>query len=76
MKGIDMNPDSKKFSFNWSDFLGLGKNALLVGIAASLTYMGDNMDQIDMGTSGILVVPIVAILIDAAIKWSKDNTKE
>ena len=71
-----MNPDSNKLSFNWSDFLGLGKNALLVGIAASLTYMGDNMDQIDMGTSGILVVPIVAILIDAAIKWSKDNTKE
>lgn len=70
-----MNSDSKKFSFNWTDFLGLGRNALLVGVAASLTYMGDNMDQVDMGTSGILFVPIVAILIEAAIKWSKDNTK-
>ena len=71
-----MNPDSKKFSFNWGDFLSLGKNAALVGFAASLTYIGENMGELDMGTSGVLIVPIVAILIDAAIKWSKDNTKE
>ena len=71
-----MNPDSKKFSINWGEFLSLGKNAALVGVAASLTYIGENMGELDMGTSGVLIVPIVAILIDAAIKWSKDNTKE
>lgn len=70
-----MNPDSKKFSFNWSDFLSLGRNAILVGLAASLTYMGENIGDVDMGTSGVLMVPLVAVLIDAAVKWSKDNTK-
>tara|TARA_R110002020_G_scaffold103752_2_gene243077 strand:- start:870 stop:1097 length:228 start_codon:yes stop_codon:yes gene_type:complete len=75
VKGNDMNPDSKKFSFNWSDFLSLGRNAILVGLAASLTYMGENIGDVDMGTSGVLMVPLVAVLIDAAVKWSKDNTK-
>jgi hypothetical protein len=70
-----MNSDSKKCSFNCGDFLSLGKNAILVGCAASLTYVGDNMDDIDMGKSGIMIVPIVAIVIEAIIKWTKDNRK-
>tara|TARA_B100001778_G_C18603210_1_gene638363 strand:- start:3050 stop:3262 length:213 start_codon:yes stop_codon:yes gene_type:complete len=67
---------SKKFSLNWADMLKIGKNAALVGGAAALTYIAGNLDQIDLGTLGALVVPIVAVGLDTAIKWLKDNKDE
>jgi membrane protein DedA with SNARE-associated domain len=67
--------DSKKFQLNKSDVSALGKNALLVGAAASLTYAIENLDTLDLGTMGILFVPIVAVVLETAIKWIKDNTK-
>jgi hypothetical protein len=70
-----MNSDSKKFSFNWADFISLGRNAILVGAAASLAYMGENIGELDFGTSSALMVPIIAIIIEAGVKWAKDNTK-
>ena len=67
--------DSKKFQLNQSDVSALGKNALLIGAAASLTYAVENLDTLDLGTMGILFVPIVAVALEPAIKWLKDNTK-
>ena len=67
--------DSKKFQLNKSDVSALGKNALLIGAAASLTYAVENLDTLDLGTMGILFVPIVAVALETAIKWIKDNTK-
>ena len=66
---------SKKFTLNVSDFTSLGKNALLVGGAAALTYVGANLGNIDLGSMGLLFVPIIAVGIDTAVKWMKDNTK-
>jgi hypothetical protein len=67
--------DSKAFEFNKNDFLSLAKNALLVGLAAVLTYVGQNLSHIDLGAGTALVVPVVTIMIDSAVKWVKDNTK-
>ena len=67
---------SKKFTLNWADVSKIGKNALLVGGAAALTYVAGNLDQIDLGTLGALVVPIVAVGLDTAIKWITDNKDE
>jgi len=67
---------SKKFTLNVADLLKIGKNALLVGSAAALTYVAGNLDQIDLGTIGALLVPIVAVGLDTAIKWIKDNKDE
>ncbi len=67
---------SKKFTLNWADISKIGKNALLVGGAAALTYVAGSLDQIDLGTLGALVVPIVAVGLDTAIKWLKDNKNE
>lgn len=67
---------SKKFTLNWIDIRGIGKNALLVGAAAALTYVAGNLDQIDFGTVGALFVPVIAVGIDTAIKWLKDNKDE
>jgi hypothetical protein len=68
--------DSKKFKLNTKDAWVLAKNALLVGGAAALTFVGENLSNIDFGTTGVLFVPVVAVALDTLIKWMKDNTKK
>lgn len=68
--------DSKSFSLNTSDLVNLGKNALLVGLAAMLTYVGENVSNVDLGTAGIMLVPVVSVAIDTLVKWIKNNAKE
>jgi hypothetical protein len=67
---------SKKYAFNVEDMVKLGKNALLVGSAASLTYLGSNLSEVDLGSMGLMVVPTISVSIESAIKWLKDGTKE
>lgn len=67
---------SKSFALNTNDLVKVGKNALLVGLAAVLTYVGENMTKVDLGTAGVMLVPVVAVVIDSLVKWVKDNTKE
>jgi hypothetical protein len=55
---------SKAFSLNAFDFKKVGINGLLVGLAATLTYVGTHV---------IEVIPIVTILLDAAVKWANSN---
>ena len=66
---------SKKFSLNWSDWSGVFKNACLVGGAAALAYVGQNLTDLDLGSMGMLLIPIIVVGIDTAIKWMKDNTE-
>lgn len=66
---------SKPFTMDMNDVVSIGKNALLVGIAAVLTYVGENLANVDLGTFGPLVVPVVAVVINTVVKWAKDNTK-
>ena len=67
---------SKIFKLNMADVIKIGKNALLVGSAAALTYIAGNLESIDLGAVGALFVPIVAVGLDTAIKWLKDNKDE
>ena len=66
---------SKRFTLNGADVVKLLKNAGLVGGAAALTYIANNIGHLDLGTTMGLVVPIVAVALDSAIKWLKDGTK-
>jgi hypothetical protein len=66
---------SKSYQFDMNDLLSVGKNAMLVGLAAVLTYVGENLTKIDLGSMSALVVPIVVIVINTVVKWAKDNTK-
>ncbi len=66
---------SKRFTLNGADVVKLLKNAGLVGVAAALTYIANNIGQLDLGATMGLVVPIVAVALDSAIKWLKDGTK-
>jgi len=72
----DKLADSKAFSLNTTDLLNLGKNALLVGVAAMLTYAGENITSVDLGPTGVMIVPVVAVGIDTLVKWIKNNVKE
>jgi hypothetical protein len=66
---------SKAFSFNKTDLVNVLKNAALVGLAAVLTYFGENLTKFDLGPMWIMLVPVVSTLIDSAVKWVNDNTK-
>lgn len=65
---------SQAYSVDSKDLVTIGKNALLVGVSAILTYLGDNLANLDLGNASALLVPVVAVLINSAIKWIKDTT--
>jgi len=68
--------DSKSFSLNKNDVIVLVKNAGLMALAAGLTFLGENVSQIDLGIYGPVVVPLVAVASDTAVKWAKNNVTE
>ena len=67
---------SKSFALDVSDIVVLFKNALLVAVAAFLTAIVNNIGQLDLGSYTPLVVPMVTVILDTIIKWTKDNTKD
>jgi len=69
-----MNENSPAGKLNGADVATLFKNAGFVALAAGLTYVGDNMGGLDLGTAAVVVVPIISILLDSAVKWARDNT--
>jgi hypothetical protein len=72
---VEANMGSRSFSLNTTDLISVGKNALLVGLAAVLTYVGENIAKIDLGAASALVVPVVVVLMNTVVKWAKDNSK-
>lgn len=66
---------SPKYALDKSDVLSLVKNAVLVGLAAVLTYVGENLASLDLGSTGVMLVPVVSVVIDAVVKWAKGNVK-
>ena len=71
-----MMENSRAFSINVNDFKRIGWNGLLVGLAAALTYFGANIAALDLGSTGVIIVPIATILLNAAVSWAKNNHVE
>jgi len=71
-----MMENSRAFSINVNDFKRIGWNGLLVGLAAALTYFGANIADLDLGSTGVIIVPIATILLNAAVSWAKNNHVE
>ncbi len=67
---------SKSFALDVNDLVNVGKNALLVGLAAVLTYVGENITSVDLGSASALVVPVVVVLVNTMVNWVKDHTKK
>lgn len=68
--------NSPSFTLNLSDAVTIGKNALLVALAAGLTYIGENLTDLDLGNTGVMLVPVVAVVINTLVKWAKNNVPE
>jgi hypothetical protein len=67
---------SANYSLDKKDALNLVKNAVLVGVAAILTYIGENLTSLDLGANGVLLVPVVSIVIDSVVKWARGNVTQ
>lgn len=67
---------SKSYVLDVNDLINVGKNALLVGVAALLTYVGENVAKIDLGSMSALVVPVVVVVVNTLVNWIKDHTKK
>jgi hypothetical protein len=64
---------SQRYSLNVNDLVNLGKNALLVGAGSILTYVLENINTIDWGSTGVLLVPFVTLVLDGVVKWLKGS---
>ena len=65
--------DSPAFSLNVADVIDITKNTALVALAAGLTYLGENLGDLDLGNMGVMLVPIAAVVINTIVKWAKNN---
>lgn len=69
----DKTENSPAFTLNVTDVVNIGKNAALVAIAAGLTYVGENLGDMDLGATGVMLVPVVTVVINTLVKWAKNN---
>jgi len=65
--------NSPAFSLNITDIIEITKNTALVALAAGLTYLGENLGNLDLGNMGVMFVPIAAVVINTVVKWAKNN---
>lgn len=66
---------SGSFKLDMADLKKLGKNAVLVGVAASAAYASTNITSLDMGAMTAFIVPVITLVLQAVLTWAKDNTK-
>jgi ABC-type uncharacterized transport system permease subunit len=78
MKRFKMSKEtnSPSFSLNVADVVEITKNTALVALAAGLTYLGENIADLDLGNVGVMLVPIAAVVINTVVKWAKNNVPE
>lgn len=72
----DSKSNSPAFSLNSVDVVSIAKNAALVAIAAGLTYLGENISDMDLGNAGVMIVPFATVIINTLVKWAKNNVTE
>jgi len=72
----DSKSNSPAFSLNSIDVVSIAKNAALVAVAAGLTYLGENISDMDLGNAGVMIVPFATVIINTLVKWAKNNVTE
>jgi len=72
----DGKSNSPAFSLNSVDVVSIAKNAALVAVAAGLTYLGENISDMDLGNAGVMIVPFATVVINTMVKWAKNNVTE
>lgn len=67
---------SSEFQLNTRDLVNLAKNAALIGGAAALTVVAENVKLIDFGVYSPLVTTVLAMGLDTLLKWVKNNNNK
>ena len=65
---------SGRFSLNMDDVVKVAKNAVLVGIAAALTFAVGNLGEIEMGENLLILIPMITMGLQFVIKWAQDQS--
>jgi hypothetical protein len=64
---------SVSFQLDAHDLKGLGRNMLIILVAYGVTYFSQHVMSVDVDSTTIMIVPIVAGVIDAAVRFFKSN---
>lgn len=67
-----VSPSKKLDEIDW---LKLGRNGLLVGVSAAVTYLSQHLTGVDFGSWNVIIVPALSGLLDLIRRWLADNTK-
>lgn len=67
---------SEKFKLNKEDMLELVKNTSLVASAAALTFLSENIAELDLGPSTAFIVPVATLIIHSGLRWITNYSKK
>lgn len=67
---------SKFLKLDMNDAISVAKNTVLVAASAALVYLSENVTKVDFGAYGPLVVPMVSLALNTAVRWLSDYTKK
>lgn len=68
-----VGPTSPAFQLDSHDLKGLGRNLLIILVAYGVTYFSTHVMAVDVDSTTMMIVPIVAGAIDAAVRFFKSN---
>jgi len=64
---------SSKYSLNSSDFKSILRHALIVAIAAFLTYLSTQMNNLSLGDWNVVITASIAIVLKVLDKFLQGN---
>ena len=68
-------PDtSEPGKLNSTDYAKLARDFIIVSAASGLAYLSVHINTLDFGQYTSVLVPILTLLIQGAIKWCKTNS--
>jgi len=67
---------SKTYVLNKEDALKILKGAGIAAGGALVAYLLNVLPSVEFGASAYIAVPLLSVLLNAALKFFKNNTKE
>lgn len=64
---------SQKYQLTWNDLEKVGKGLLIALAGAALTYLTEQIPNIDLGEWTPIVVAFWSVIVNAARKWLSET---
>lgn len=68
-----MKSESKPGTFDRADIVKSVRTAVLIGLAAAVGSLAQDIPDLEWGPAGPFVVPVVGALLDLVRRWIRDN---